>query len=233
RDGGRTAGRHAGQARARSLREAHRRGHRQVRGHREARGNPVGVTAGVTAPAPSVVILGGGAVGSYVGGMLGASGAKVVLIDGWPEHIEAIRARGLSIASPEGETTARLEAWHFADAWRMRELEPSVTILAAKLYDTAWTAQLLAQWLPSHVPVATMQNALVEETVARAVGWGRTLGVIAGGLDVSLIGPGAVRRSRKRGIGITFKVGEMHGGATPRAQAIVDLLERVDRSKLT
>jgi len=165
--------------------------------------------------------------------MLGASGAKVVLIDGWPEHIEAIRARGLSVATPEGETKARLEAWHFADAWRMRELEPSVAILAAKLYDTAWTAQLLAQWLPSHVPVATMQNALVEETVARAVGWGRTLGVIAGGLDVSLIGPGAVRRSRKRGTGITFKVGEMHGGATPRAQAIVDLLERVDRSKLT
>jgi len=187
----------------------------------------------VSAPACSVVILGGGAVGSYVGGMVAASGAEVVLIDGWPEHIETIRARGLKIASPEGETTARLEAWHFADAWRMRGLAPSVAFLAAKLYDTAWAAQLLAQWLPSHVPVATMQNALVEETVARAVGWGRTLGVIGSGLDVSLTGPGVVRRSRKRGTGVTFKVGEMHGRATPRAQAVVDLLERVDHAKLT
>lgn len=179
-----------------------------------------------------VVILGGGAVGSYAGGMLAASGVPVVLIDGWPEHIEAIRARDLTVTSPEGETHARLDAWHFADAWRMRGLAPCVAILAAKLYDTDWSARLLAQWLPPDVLVATMQNALVEETVARAVGWGRTLGVIAGGLDVSMIGPGAVRRSRRRG-SLTFKVGEMHGRVTPRAQWLADLLGRVDKAKAT
>lgn len=183
-------------------------------------------------PGPAV-LLGGGAVGSYVGGMLAAAGVKVVLIDGWPEHVEAIRARGLSIASPEGETIAHPEAWHLADAWRLRGARPEVAFLAAKLYDTDWSARLLAQWLPAEVPVATMQNALAEETVARAVGWGRTLGVIAGGLDVAMSGPGSVRRSRRRGTGTVFKVGELHGRPTPRAQALAALLERVDHAKVT
>lgn len=187
----------------------------------------------MSSPVGLAVILGGGAVGSYVGGMLAASGVKVVLIDGWPEHVEAVRARGLSIASPEGESIARPDAWHLADAWRLRKLKPGVAFLAAKLYDTEWSARLLAQWLPADVPVATMQNALVEETVARAVGWSRTLGVIAGGLDVSMSGPGAVRRSRRRGTGTTFKVGELHGRSTPRAQALAALLEQVDHAKVT
>jgi ketopantoate reductase len=58
----------------------------------------------VSAPASRcVVFLGGGAVGSYVGGMLAASGVEVALIDGWPAHVEAIRQRGLTIVTPEGE----------------------------------------------------------------------------------------------------------------------------------
>jgi 2-dehydropantoate 2-reductase len=181
------------------------------------------------------VILGGGAVGSYVGGQLAAAGVQVVLIDGWPQHVEAIRARGLMIASPEGESLARPEAWHLAEAHRLRGLEPSAAFLATKLYDTEWSASLLARWLPADVPVATMQNGLVEESVARIVGWGRTLGVIAGGLDVALTGPGAVRRSRRRRASTrpTFKVGEMHGRSTPRAQRLADLLNLVDHAKVT
>jgi len=187
----------------------------------------------VNAPIGLAAVLGGGVVGSYVGGMLAAADVKVVLIDGWSEHVQAVRARGLSIASPEGESSASPEAWYLADAWRLRALKPDVAILAAKLYDTDWSARLLAQWLPAKVPVATMQNGQVEETVARALGWARTLGVIAGGLDVSMPGPGAVRRWRRRGTGTTFKVGELHSRSTPRAHALAALLERVDHARLT
>ena len=189
----------------------------------------------MSSPDELAVILGGGAVGSYVGGMLAAAGKEVVLIDGWPEHVKVIRASGLTIASPEGESIARPEAWHLAETYRLRGLQPKVAFLAAKLYDTEWSARLLARWLPADVPVVTMQNGLVEETVARIVGWGRTLGVIAGGLDVALTGPGAVRRSRRRRASTrpTFKVGEMHGRSTPRAQALAELLDLVDDAKVT
>lgn len=182
-----------------------------------------------------VVFLGGGAVGSYVGGLLAASGVEVVLIDGWPEHMEAIRARGLTIVSAEGETVARPEAWHLVEAHRLRRLAPVAAFLATKLYDTEWSAKLLAAWLPPAVPVVTMQNGLAEEIVARAVGWRRTLGAIAGGLDVSLVGPGTVRRSRRRraSSSAVFKVGEMHGRVTPRVEHLVALLDRVDRAAAT
>ena len=183
----------------------------------------------------SVVFLGGGAVGSYTGGMLAAAGHEVVLIDGWTAHVEAIRARGLTIASPEGEQLVRPEAWHLGEAARLRERTPEAAFLTVKLYDTAWAAALLAQWLPPGVPVVTLQNALVEETVAQAVGWGRVLGCIGGGMDVSLREPGVVHRSRRRHAtpAPVFKVGETHGRITPRAERLAALLADVDRSVAT
>ena len=183
----------------------------------------------------SAVFLGGGAVGSYTGGMLSAAGHEVVLIDGWPEHVEAIRARGLRIVSPEGEHVVHPDAWHLGEAPRLRERTPEAAFLTVKLYDTAWASELLAQWLPSSVPVVTLQNALVEEVVAQAVGWGRVLGCIGGGMDVALREPGVVQRSRRRHAtpAPVFKVGETHGRITPRAERLAALLADVDRAVAT
>ncbi len=182
-----------------------------------------------------VVFLGGGAVGSYAGGMLADAGVEVILIDGWPEHVDAVRSRGLTIATPEGDILARPDAWHLGDAHRLRRLAPVAAFLTVKLYDTQWASALLALWLPAAVPVVTLQNALVEDIVAGVVGRGRVLGCIGGGLDVLLRGPGAVQRSRKRGATASpvFKVGEMHGRRTPRAEHIAALLNLVDRAAVT
>lgn len=182
-----------------------------------------------------VVLLGGGAVGSLMGGGLAAAGHDVVLIDGWPEHVRAIREHGLVVDAPEGEQRSRPEAWDLGDAHRLRDADVSVAFLTVKLYDTDWAASLLATWLKPQVPVVTLQNALVEERVARAVGWGRTLGAIGGGLSVFMAGPGRVRRAGRRGAagGPVFKVGEMHGRSTPRAQWIASLLSAVDTAAVT
>ena len=182
-----------------------------------------------------VAFLGGGAVGSYVGGLLAASGVEVVIIDGWPEHVDAIRNQGLKVIAPEGDELVRPEAWHLGEAERLRKLAPAAAFLAVKLYDTEWSARLLANWLPAGVPVVTLQNALAEEIVARIVGWGSTLGGIAGGLDVALAGPGTVRRARRRRASASpvFKIGEMHGRVTPRAERLAALLDRVDRAVVT
>jgi 2-dehydropantoate 2-reductase len=182
-----------------------------------------------------IVFLGGGAVGSYAGGLLAAPGRRVVLIDAWPEHVEAIQGAGLRLIAPEGESVTRPEAWHLAEAHRLRALAPAVAFLTTKLYDTEWAARLLATWLPATVPVVTMQNGLAEEIVAHAVGWGRTLGAIAGGLDVSLEAPGIVRRSRRRRASDApvFKVGEIHGRRSPRAERIAALLNEVDAACVT
>ena len=51
---------------------------------------------------PRLAFVGAGAVGGYVGGHLHRLGHDVTLIDPWPEHVEAIRARG-----PEGAGVRR------------------------------------------------------------------------------------------------------------------------------
>lgn len=186
-------------------------------------------------PDGPVVILGAGAVGSYVGGLLTAAGREVVLIDTWAEHVDTIRKEGLTLDTPEGTLVAKPQAWHLGEISRLRRLEPAAALLTVKLYDTEWSAVLLATWLPPAVPVVTLQNALVEEIVARAVGWGRTLGAVGTGLDVALIGPGHVRRTRQRrcGAAAVFKIGEMHGRRTPRAEQLATLLGLVDQAEVT
>ncbi len=182
-----------------------------------------------------IALLGGGAVGSFVAGSLAAAGHHVVLIDGWPEHVAAIRDGGLLLDCPEGERRTHPEAWHLGEAQRLRGLDVEAAFLTVKLYDTDWAAALLATWLPPGVPVVTLQNALVEDRVARAVGWGRVLGAIGGGLDVSMAGPGVMRRTRRRGAAgaPVFKVGEVHGRRTPRAERIAALLSVADTAAVT
>ena len=44
-----------------------------------------------------IAVIGVGALGGYVGGWLAHSGEDVTLIDFWPENIETIRKKGLSL----------------------------------------------------------------------------------------------------------------------------------------
>src|SRR4029077_7485375 len=45
-----------------------------------------------------IVMLGGGAVGGYVGGHLALHGHDVTLIDFWHDNVEAIRNNGLELS---------------------------------------------------------------------------------------------------------------------------------------
>jgi 2-dehydropantoate 2-reductase len=180
-----------------------------------------------------IVFLGAGAVGGYVGGMLSLAGEEIILLDPWPAHVDAIRAGGLKIETPEGTHTVKPQALHFSEAQTLRHRPVRFAFLTVKLYDTDWAATLLADVVP-RAPIVTLQNALMEERVARIAGWTRTLGAIAGTLDVSLDGPAPVRRTRTRGgAKPVFKVGEMSGRETPRVQALAALLAQVDTAAVT
>jgi 2-dehydropantoate 2-reductase len=44
-----------------------------------------------------VCVLGAGAMGSSIGGLLAAGGSDVCLMDTWAEHVDAINSRGLKL----------------------------------------------------------------------------------------------------------------------------------------
>ena len=57
-------------------------------------------------------IIGAGAIGSVVGGMLTKAGHDVTLIDQWPEHVETMRKSGLRLSGTCGDHTVRVKALH-------------------------------------------------------------------------------------------------------------------------
>ena len=56
-------------------------------------------------------IIGAGAIGSVVGGLLTKAGRDVTLIDQWPGHVEVMRRQGLQLSgSAKRESQRRLPA---------------------------------------------------------------------------------------------------------------------------
>src|SRR5258705_3309471 len=159
----------------------------------------------------------------------------VTLIDPWAEHVAAIKHGGLSLGGTQGEHTVRVKALHIADVQSLAGSPVDIAFLCMKLYDTAWATALIAPYLPPGGVVVTMQNGLVEEEVARIAGWGRTLGCIASTISVEAVAPGRIVRTQLPGgdAYTVFRVGELNGLVTPRAQRIAGLLRTVDSARVT
>jgi len=184
---------------------------------------------------PRIVFVGAGAVGGYVGAAMAAAGHDVTLIDPWPEHVDRIRRDGMQLGGTQGERVVRVNALHVTDVQSLVARPVDLAFVCMKLYDTAWATALIKPYLAPTGMVVTMQNSLVEEIVAGIVGWGRTLGCIASQISVEAVAPGRIVRNAQPGgdAYTVFRVGELSGRITARAQAIAGLLRAVDSAKVT
>ena len=182
-----------------------------------------------------IAIVGAGGVGGLVGGHLTRAGFDVTLIDAWPDHVSAMKAGGIILTEPGNEYRVPVKALHIGEVQSLHETPFDLAFVCVKLYDTDWATALISPYLVSSGFVVTLQNGLIEERIAGVVGWGRTVGCIAGGLYVGLTGPGHVVRARRpahspRNI---FWVGEVHGRVTPRVRSVAEMLRHVDGAEVT
>ena len=182
-----------------------------------------------------IAFVGAGAIGGYTGGHIARAGHDVTLIDPWAEHVAAIKHGGLQLGGTQGEHKVRVNALHVGEVQSLAGSAVDIAFICMKLYDTAWATALIAPYLSPGGCVVTMQNGLVEDDVARIVGWGRTLGCIASTISVEAVAPGRIVRSQMPGgdAYTVFRVGELNGLATARAQQIAELLRCVDSAKVT
>lgn len=182
-----------------------------------------------------IAFVGAGAVGGYTGGHLARAGHDVTLIDPWPEHIAQIKTRGLHLGGTQGEYDVQVKAQHIAEVQSLPPAAIDIAFICMKLYDTAWATALIVPYLAPGGIVVTMQNGLVEEEVARIAGWGRTLGCIASTISVEAVAPGRIVRTQMPGgdAYTVFRVGELNGLLTTRAQRIAEMLRAVDSAKVT
>ena len=131
---------------------------------------------------PRIAIVGAGAVGGYAGAYMAQAGHDVTFVDPWPEHVEAMRARGLTIQHLKDvpEFTVPVKAIHITDLQSFAKQRPvDIAFICMKSYDTAWATAMIAQYLAPGGYVVSLQNCINEEVIAGIVGWGRVLGAIA------------------------------------------------------
>lgn len=168
-------------------------------------------------------IVGVGGVGSGIGGQL-AGTHDLLFVDGWKEHVDAINDSGLTITYPNGPVTIHAPAVTYDDLQQVADV-PEVVLLAVKSYQTDETVTMLRPYLPTHVPVVSLQNCVNEETISRILGVDRTIGGICL-YDGALLAPGQASRTRSGG---KIIIGELDGSRSTRIDALATAL----RSGLT
>lgn len=170
---------------------------------------------------PRIAVVGAGAIGGFLGGMMAKDGRDVTLVDQWPEHVEAIKAGGLHLSSMTAEYHATPGALHLHQLQSVRT-PFDVILLAVKAYDTDWAATLAASYLARDGVIVVCQNGITDHRVAAVVGLERTVGCVVT-IAVALFDPGVVSRTDQYEIGL--KVGEFSGPATARTSQLAALLE--------
>jgi 2-dehydropantoate 2-reductase len=139
----------------------------------------------------NVLVLGTGAMATLVGGRLARNGrAGVTLAGTWPEAIETISTRGLTVHEAGGPWRAT------ARAVVLSAVEPGcadLVVALVKSHRTEAVAPVAARALARHGLALTLQNGLGNrEALAHACGEGRVAaGVITAG--ATLLGPGEVK----------------------------------------
>ncbi|HTO61499.1 MAG TPA: 2-dehydropantoate 2-reductase [Bradyrhizobium sp.] len=185
-----------------------------------------------------IAIVGAGAVGGYAGAHMVQAGEDVTFIDPWPEHVAHMQKHGLRVTHARDvvEFSVPVRALHLTDVQQFsRERPVDIAFVCMKSSDTAWATTMIAQYLAPDGFVVSLQNCMNEETVARVVGWGKTLGCIASSITVNLPEPGHVHRGAGKGgaAHTVFRAGEVHGRITERANEICRLVGFADSAVVT
>lgn len=141
----------------------------------------------------SVLVMGAGSVGCYVGGCLQAAGVSVDFV-GRPRVLDALRSHGMRLTDREGGDH-RLPA----PALRLHTAvpegsTPALVLLCVKSGATAEAARELAARLPEGTPVLSLQNGLHNASEAHAAAPGLRVAPGMVPYNIAEVGPGHFHR---------------------------------------
>lgn len=143
--------------------------------------------------AKKIAVMGTGANGSCAAADLTAAGFNVTMIDQWPEHVETMRAKGLTISMPDHELHVDVQAYHLCDVATFTEQFDAVFVMV-KAYDTKWSAELIEPYLKDDGLMVGIQNAMTVDDILSVVGPSRTVGCVVE-LSSEIFTPGLVQRN--------------------------------------
>src|ERR1700749_3555485 len=116
------------------------------------------------------IVIGAGAIGGTTGGKLAASGHEVVLV-ARGAHLDALRARGLSLATPDGTSTLDIPAIGGPGEVALREDDvlpgpPKPQDAEPVLAEWAWQPVRNGTVAADALPVVCAQNGVASERIA-------------------------------------------------------------------
>lgn len=161
---------------------------------------------------PKVVVVGAGAMGGLFGGLLAEGGLDVTLVDAWPEHIAAIRRKGLRIVGVGGDRDIPVKAT--TDATEVKTAD--VVLFQCKAFSNEPAARSVKHLFGGATVAITFQNGLGNEQALGAVLGEKS---IIGGLTAQAglaEAPGVVRNLGD----LPTYIGELSGGLSERTIAI-------------
>src|SRR5438093_4803383 len=100
-----------------------------------------------------IAVLGSGGIGGYYGALLAKAGHDVSFI-ARGAHLEAMQRRGLTVRTPDGESTIPVTA--SADTASIGTVD--LVLFSVKSYDTETAAQALTPLMARDTAVITVQN---------------------------------------------------------------------------
>jgi 2-dehydropantoate 2-reductase len=171
------------------------------------------------AAAMRVTVMGSGGTGGYFGGLLARAGEDVTFV-ARGAHLDAIRAKGLSVRSRlVGDFTVPARATDDPSEGGLADL----VLFCVKAYDTESAAARLRPALGPDTVILPVQNGIDSaERIGRVVGPGHVIGGTAGVSSV-VEAPGVIDH---RAGPDEIRLGELDGQPSARTERIADALRR-------
>jgi len=177
-----------------------------------------------------IAVVGAGANGAAIGADMIRAGLDVTFIEQWPAHVEAMRADGIRVESPDGVTVTPVRAYHVCEVATLRE-PFHLVIFGVKAYDTRWSAELIKPLLSPDGAAVGIQNGMSVPDTTAVLGRERTLGAVIE-IAGNMFTPGVVQRQVGRA-GTWFALGAPDPAARDRVAPMAEALSHAGRVDVT
>jgi 2-dehydropantoate 2-reductase len=140
-----------------------------------------------------IAVVGTGANGAAIAADMTNAGFDVTCIEQWPAHVEAIRAKGVTVRSPQGdEVVTKLNIHHLCEVAEITEPFDLVYVVT-KAYDARWHCELIKPLLAPDGLAVGLQNGMTLDDMADVFGAERTF---ASAIEIAgnCFEPGVVER---------------------------------------
>jgi 2-dehydropantoate 2-reductase len=179
-----------------------------------------------------IAVVGAGANGAAIAADMATAGLDVTCIEQWPAHVEAIRARGVEVRTPQGEATVtELRIHHLCEVAELRTPFDLIYVVT-KAYDARWHCELAKPLLAPDGLAVGLQNGMTLDAMAAVFGPERTFGAVIE-IAGNMWEPGVVERQTPVD-GTWFALGPQSAG-TPfeRAEELAEPLRSAGAVEVT